>query len=336
MKSARAFSLIELLIVIAIIALIAGLALPALVNSRRTAQNAAGQVNMRSMHQVQMAFTVDHKGEFYNPFAGMQEQRPLASQRDSTGFTFGFKDHSRYTTEGFMAYWYAVMAQMHPNESVPLEACVSPADGDTMSAIRNANTGTQLAGLAPGSFYYSPVFWRPPEMYDFTNRQSNCCASEFGSQYRGDCCDANCDRVPCCGGSRNGIEMVGYPSSKVLLYERADFGQRQRSRIDGGDSQVQMLPPAWNNPRARPNVIAVDGSIVRADIQDLTVRAADALANDRALTYLPVDLLNVPDKFTTMPDACTITIDGHERSDGLYPMFFAATRYGMRGRDLAR
>lgn len=336
MKPRAAFSLIELLIVIAIIALIAGLALPSIFNSRRTAQGAVGQVNLRSMHQVQTAFTVDHKGEFFNPFAASQEQRPLPQQADIGGFHFGYATNSRYTTEGFMAYWYAFMGIMHPNENYPLEACTSPADGDTLAAIRNSAGQTSRSGLAPGSFYYAPVFWRSPELYDFITSQRHCCANEYGPQYRGDCCDIECNRIPCGAGSRNGMEMVNFPSLKVLLFERADFTQRQRSRIDGAESISQPRHPAWNNPRAKPTVITVDGAVSRADMTDLTQRAAAAMRDDPALTYLPVDLLNVPDSMGSVPTGGMITIDGHAATDGLYPMFFAATRNGMRGRDLVK
>lgn len=337
MKLSRAFSLIELLVVIAIIALIAGLALPAIVNSRKTAQNAVGQVNQRSMHQIHIAFTTDHRGEFYNPFAGMQESDPIVI-RSGGGYKFGYATKSRYTTEGFMAFWYGIMAEMHPNESVPIEACVNPADGDTISAIRNAAGSTGTSGLAPGSFYYSPTFWRSPDLYTFTVNTAPCCPNEYGPMYRGDCCDPcnNCAPTSCCDGSRNNLDMVSSPSGKVMLYERADFLQTQRTRIDGSSSITQPRPPAWNNPRARPNVMTVDGSIIRADMRDLTARAAESIRKDKALTYLPVDLLNVPDKFSQQREGSGISIDGHTNTDGMYPMFFAATRNGIRGRDLPR
>jgi hypothetical protein len=85
-------------------------------------------------------------------------------------------------------------------------------------------------------------------------------------------------------------------------------------------------------------VATADGSVTRADVPDLTRRAAEALRRDPQLTYLPVDLINVPDSMPPKDIKQIVAIDGaaDRTSDGLSPMFFAATRYGLRGRDLPR
>jgi hypothetical protein len=62
------------------------------------------------------------------------------------------------------------------------------------------------------------------------------------------------------------------------------------------------------------------------------------MQNDPALALLPVDLLRVPDGLPPFKIGTSgVAIDqGAGPADGLYPMFFAATRYGLKGRDLAR
>jgi hypothetical protein len=130
----------------------------------------------------------------------------------------------------------------------------------------------------------------------------------------------------------NTVDSVVSPSAKVLLFERADFTQRKRITIQNEDAIVRPFPPAWNNPRAFVHVGTVDGSVSKADIGDLTRRAAEALQDDPALTFLPVDLLAVPDQL----QRGVINTHSGANTDGLYPMFFAATRYGLRGRDLPR
>src|SRR5688500_16115483 len=58
----RAFSLVELLVVIGIIALVIGMLLPALGRARRNAKAAQCLSNMRQMQAAALAYAVDHKG----------------------------------------------------------------------------------------------------------------------------------------------------------------------------------------------------------------------------------------------------------------------------------
>jgi prepilin-type N-terminal cleavage/methylation domain-containing protein len=315
----RGFSLIELLVVIGIIALLAGLLVPGLASARRSAAQTAGIANLRSMAGIHFAWIGDHRGEFYSPFARQM-------QEDNLGF--GYHRNNRYNTEGFMAYWYSYMNNATEGRTLAPEAFASPADGDVLRMHRNASASD--TGLLPGSFYYSPTLWKLEEAYDFVCNMGSC--PTYGKPYRGDCCCCPQTPLVCVAPVVNVVESVTYPSQKVMLWERADFTQKKRVKVMNAQAISQPLAPAWNNPRAHINIITVDGAMQRADMHELYRRAAAAGETDPLLTWLPVDLLAVPDQMPMGP--APIDLLGAAETDGLYPMFFAATRYGLRGRDV--
>jgi prepilin-type N-terminal cleavage/methylation domain-containing protein len=332
LRQQSAFTLIEMLVVVAIIGVIMAILLPGLSLARRSAQGVAGGANLRSMGGVMTAYTTENRGEFYNPFRSSTNAFGSTLIVGNRRWTFGSDSYTALYTEGFAAYWYSFMRVQDPQGGLAVDAQVSPADAATVRIIRDEGS-SKPDGLSPSSCLYSAAFWKSPDEFSFVSQAGGGCPSPYGEPYRPQC-PPNPPYLATT--SRVGVEDVSYPSSKVMFYERADFQQRSRVRVSGGKGEKQMVPPAWNNPRARPQVATADGSVSRVDMYDLTSRAAANLSQDPTRAFLPVDLLEAPDEMPFLATIDSVSIDRRPARDGLYPYFFGVTRYGVRGRDIFR
>lgn len=320
----RAFTLIELLVVIAIIAVLMGILLPAIGMARRTAMAAVGNANMRSTGQMLILFTQNNKEAFPNPF-GHGHPTDNRSQLDyndalalDRSYAWNFNTHPiapQMTTEVFAAYWYSYLAD-HDGESHRLrEEQMSPADAILQSLARDYRGHamfSQRNTLWPSSFYLSPVLWSDASRYP-------------GMRLSMD--------IPFVRTQH--LSSVSYPESKVLIFERMDFLQRERVSLSGDTGRSEGIPPAWNNIRAKPAVFLTDGSVRKANMADLY----EAAGNDPQ--YSPADTVPAPDELGILGEKLTrddlTASESFSRmggTDGPYPAFFWATRNGVRGRDL--
>ncbi|MCC7388867.1 MAG: type II secretion system protein [Phycisphaerales bacterium] len=330
----RAFTLIELLMVIAIISLLMGILLPAIGMARRHAQSVVGNANLRSLTQMMTMYTGDNHDAFLNPFhTGCTGESPccrpdctdayipvpLDDDGNAQGvcrtWDFGVPSDDDYATEYFSYYWYSYLKAL---EDAPpfAEEQVSPADAHIRALSQNYRDSAAGAGepsLWPSSFLYSPTFWISPERYD-----------------------------PGCGRQPNDLNRYGktqlqasvaFPSSKVLLFERMDLEQRERVRIEPSDAIREGSPPAWNNLRATTAVSVVDGSVEEVSMLELYSKTEDPnwdtapVGVGRTLDEPPI-VLN--------KSASPGVLGGGNRTDGEYPLFFWATQWGVQGRDLPR
>jgi prepilin-type N-terminal cleavage/methylation domain-containing protein len=70
MRSRRAFTLVELLVVIGIIALLVGILMPALSRAKESANRIACLANLRTLGQGFVMYTNDNRGRYPRPGAG--------------------------------------------------------------------------------------------------------------------------------------------------------------------------------------------------------------------------------------------------------------------------
>jgi len=326
----RAFSLIELLVVISIIAIIMAIALPAMARSRRTAQDGVSQTNIKGLGQWHSVWNVDHKNGFYNPFLGVT---PVAMAQQ-IGYNFrwlGGVEYWRYDSEGFAPYWYPFMNQAVEQGKLPIESFFAPMDVAHRERLHQKfNDGT----LLPGSYFYSAAFWKAGFGYCKNG-------NEFGQLFRNIFCEPG-PPPPEPEKSINGgialwsLDQVAYPNLKVLLYERADFMKNRRASGTGANGPVDITrPPAWNNPSAKPNVLVVDASVRKADMFELSTLALGNGLSD-GNPWRPTDAVQASDAFPVLGRNGNGVIQPQGSSDAAFPLFFSATANGPRGRDLPR
>lgn len=327
----RAFTLVEMLVVVGIILVVVTLSLPSMLSARRASQVGVGAAQMKSLNDMLINRAMERKGK-------MLTLGDSQAGADSTlTQTFGYGSATRFTGEGFAAYWVSYLIARDPSGGIKQEMAQSPADGEVLHSAAAASGGGDI--LVPGSFYYSPTMFNSWHEYDFNAKSTTgCCPSSYGAIYRGDCCDPmhNCSPMPC-GVGLVLLEEITFPDAKVVLFERSDFMLTSRSQTDGssGKAKSRPLPPSWNNPKARPHVSLADGSVATVSISVLTQDAAESAKNDPELDAVPVDLFAAPDSYPAvgLNGNCVLDLTT-DRTDGLYPYFFAGTRYGARGRDL--
>jgi prepilin-type N-terminal cleavage/methylation domain-containing protein len=101
MKKQNGFSLLELLIVVAIILIIATIAIPSLLRSRQAANEAHAVANLRTLNTAEVNYITGHKGEYGNVpelvTAGLLDGRYVIG---SAGYDFNIavsSDHLDYT-----------------------------------------------------------------------------------------------------------------------------------------------------------------------------------------------------------------------------------------------
>lgn len=83
-RSQKGFTLLELLVVAAIIAIIAAIAIPALLNARRAAWQSRAKGTLRSIGSSQLAYQGTNNQKFYGSFGALKTDLYIAE-----GYTLG-------------------------------------------------------------------------------------------------------------------------------------------------------------------------------------------------------------------------------------------------------
>lgn len=83
-RNQKGFTLLELLVVAAIIAIIAAIAIPSLLNARRAAWQSRAKGTLRSIGSSQLAYQGTNNEKLYGTFTALQEDLYIA-----TGYTLG-------------------------------------------------------------------------------------------------------------------------------------------------------------------------------------------------------------------------------------------------------
>ncbi|MBY0313598.1 MAG: type II secretion system GspH family protein [Phycisphaerales bacterium] len=334
-----AFTLVELLVVIAVIAILVAFILPALGKARRAGQEAVNLSNLRQWGAVQVAYANEHHDSFVNPFDPRNPQVWNLSwtaiiARRSLNWSPGdpFESYSYFTppysTQIFALTWASFTTDyMAGTGATGSEALFDPVD---TRPIQRYRTNKENGRVYDGSYWASPTLWLGPEVYATNTRTPVPGTSTTSYQWR-----------------RNRFSDVTSPQAKVMIFERFDTSKSsRRSSVGGRESYF----PMFNNPDATTRVVTVDGSVSLIQMRRLhdLASSSDPATRDQ---FEPSGEFDLPDvRFTTSIagglDKPPVVGDGFENGDGSlcgspapfnkFKAFFWGTRQGVRGRDLPR
>ncbi len=328
-----AFTIIELLVVIGVIALLVGLLLPELSASRARAQRVASAANVKQCGMLQLTYALDSKDAYVNPFDAKNPQlwgipwyqfvpQSVLDRQFNGISTYDFAD-TQYTTELFSAYWLSVATRYFDGSSTLSSILYAPQDTSARNRSLNSATAFNQSGerIWDGSYWASPTLWLDKRVFAPQNRVSVAPA------------DVRYWR-------RNRTDDTLYPDAKVLVFERFDFSKSKRPARAGG---TERFFPTFNNPVAKVYVAMGDGSCAEVAMSKIHAVGGTAASSTNRAVYAPAGDFDVPDMSMS---AFVLHKDALENGDGTalgvqsgffqFPGFFWATHAGVQGRDIPK
>ncbi len=331
-----AFTIIELLVVIGVIALLVGLLLPALGASRARAQRLASAANVKQCGMLQLTYALDSKDSYINPFDAKNPQlwgipwyqfvpQSVLDRQFNGPNGYDFMD-AEYSSEFFSAFWLSVAHRYFNGSSTLSSMLFSPQDVMARSRYTNNQNSVSQNGeqIWDGSYWASPTLWLDKRVFAPQNRVPVTPA------------DVRFWR-------RNRTDDTLFPEAKVMVFERFDFSQPTRPARGGGRERYS---PTFNNPIAKIHIALADGSCSEVLLSKVHAVGGSAASSGNRAVYAPAGDFEVSDNTLRVRFYLPVDRDGLENGDGSalavpngfnkFPGFFWATHAGVQGRDIPK
>lgn len=271
-RSLRAFTLIETGVTVGTLAVLTGVLLPALGNTRRAAQLAADGNNLRQLHAAGQNYAADFQGAVptyswragvVNPgqvgaTPGTNDVIAAAAQANVILRRNGFGATESGSWIPHVTYSHLVLLE-HMGESLLSPLSVSPADFATINARATIPTGSQPPLTRQSLLPFRTSYQLPPAFYAADQSSATQRINQFDthSQYLA---------VGAMGNQR--FDQVHHPSRKVYLHDTEErfFGRAPS--------------PMWWR-WSRINSVLVDGSVRILQARNSLQRLLNSTTNRR-------------------------------------------------------